>query len=193
MVAEIVSPPLFPTLVKPSSRAIDLSVRCQVFHRFSLGGFHLVVIAQTTTKCRKDPGDLLNRMLLFYLWMECKTDVESYSWIVFTVPDFIGTSIDLLKLLFLLFFFLFCLSSFLYCVVFFFFFSLYCNIISICIAWIYSFKYINWDQLRETWFFKIVFIILLFEMLLQYKFCILKYYSLYFFWIFICVLCWKLI
>lgn len=104
MVAEIVSPPLFPTLVKPSSRAIDLGVRCQVFHRFSLGGFHLVVIAQTTTKCRKDPGDLLNRMLLFYLWMECKTDVKSYSWIVFTIPDFIGTSIDLLKLLFLLFF-----------------------------------------------------------------------------------------
>lgn len=125
MVAEIVSPPLFPTLVKPSSRAIDLSVRCQVFHRFSLGGFHLVVITQTTTKCRKDPGDLLNRMLLFYLWMECKTDVESYSWIVFTVPDFIGTSIDLLKLLFLLFSFLF-LPSFFFvlCCILFLFFSL---------------------------------------------------------------------
>lgn len=132
MVAEIVSPPLFPTLVKPSSRAIDLSVRCQVFHRFSLGGFHLVVIAQTTTKCRKDPGDLLNRMLLFYLWMECKTDVESYSWIVFTVPDFIRTSIDLLKLLFLLFF---SYSTFLffYIVVhsILFLFSFYRNIISI--------------------------------------------------------------
>lgn len=121
MVAEIVSPPLFPTLVKPSSRAIDLGVRCQVFHRFSLGGFHLVVIAQTTTKCRKDPGDLLNRMLLFYLWMECKTDVKSYSWIVFTIPDFIGTSIDLLKLLFLLFFPILP-SFFLYYVIFFFFF-----------------------------------------------------------------------
>lgn len=132
MVAEIVSPPLFPTLVKPSSRAIDLSVRCQVFHRFSLGGFHLVVIAQTTTKCRKDPGDLLNRMLLFYLWMECKTDVESYSWIVFTVPDFIRTSIDLLKLLFLLFFSYFTFLFF-YTVVrsILFLFSFYCNVISI--------------------------------------------------------------
>lgn len=130
MVAEIVSPPLFPTLVKPSSRAIDLSVRCQVFHRFSLGGFHLVVIAQTTTKCRKDPGDLLNRMLLFYLWMECKTDVES--WIVFTVPDFIRTSIDLLKLLFLLFFSYFTFLFF-YTVVrsILFLFSFYCNVISI--------------------------------------------------------------
>lgn len=132
MVAEIVSPPLFPTLVKPSSRAIDLSVRCQVFHRFSLGGFHLVVIAQTTTKCRKDPGDLLNRMLLFYLWMECKTDVESYSWIVFTVPDFIRTSIDLLKLLFLLFLSYFTFLFF-YTVVrsILFLFSFYCNVISI--------------------------------------------------------------
>lgn len=89
MVAEIVSPPtLVPTLVKPSSRAIDLSVRCQVFHRFSPGGFHLVIIVQTATKCRRDSADLLNWMLLFCLGMKCKAGVENYSRIIFTVLYF---------------------------------------------------------------------------------------------------------
>lgn len=89
MVAEIVSPPtLIPTLVKPSSQAIDLSVRCQVFHRFSLGGFHLVVIVQTATKCRRDSADLLNWMLLFCLGMKFKAGVENYSRIIFIVLDF---------------------------------------------------------------------------------------------------------
>lgn len=186
MVAEIVSPPLFPTLVKPSSRAIDLSVRCQVFHRFSLGGFHLVVIAQTTTKCRKDPGDLLNRMLLFYLWMECKTDVESYSWIVFTVPDFIRTSIDLLKLLFLLFFsystFLF---FFILLYILFFFFFLFIVILYQFMYCLNLFVKIYINQLGSIesekhdffCFLKLLQIIfLLFEMLLQYKYDVSRIY-----------------